>query len=63
MKLKLNGVFALLLAATCGLSSCSFFGGKKKRTTRLSESTLLPRDAPELGSSGPSLGVSPQSRR
>ena len=62
MNPKLTGLLVLVLAVS-GLSSCSFFDGKKKKhTNHLSESTLLPVEAPALGSGGPNLGTS-QSRR
>jgi len=62
MKLKLTGVLALLLAVSCGLTSCSLFGGKKKHATRRSEPTFVPRDSPVLGSDGPNLGSSQERR-
>lgn len=62
MKLRHTGLLVLVLAVS-GLSSCSLFDGKKKKhTNHLSESTLLPVAAPELGSGGPNLGTS-QPRR
>ena len=62
--LKLTGVLALLLAMACGLSSCSLFGGDKKKQKPVPRtgSSFLTGDSPVLGSDSPSLGTSKERR-
>jgi hypothetical protein len=58
--MKLVRLLVLVLAAVCGLGSCSFFDGKprKRKPTVLGPSTL-PSGAPTLGGDGIDLGGGP----
>jgi hypothetical protein len=55
--MKLTRLLVLVLAAACGLGSCSYFDGKpkKRKPTVLGPSTL-PTGSPSLGGGGIDLG-------
>jgi len=55
--MKLTRLLVLLLAAACGLGSCSYFDGKprKRKPTELGPSTL-PSGSPALSGDGIDLG-------
>ena len=58
--MKLTRLLVLVLAAVCGLGSCSYFDGKpgKRKPTVLGPSTL-PAGAPLLGGDSIDLGGVP----